>query len=47
MSDNELAKKKYVDDSLGCGKNLRINQTLEDYLTVSVGNDVFNLAKND
>ena len=46
-SDIELASKNYVDDSIGHGKGLRINQTLENYLKASVGNDVYNLTKND
>ena len=45
--DNELANKKYVDDSLGGGKVLRFNQTLENYWKVSVGNDKYNLTKYD
>ena len=31
-SDNELATEKYVDDSLGVGKILRFNHTLEKYI---------------
>ena len=44
-SDNELSNKKYVDDSIGEGTILRFNQTLENYLKVSVGNDTYNLTK--
>ena len=44
-SDNELANKKYVDDSIGSGNVLRFNQTLENYLKVSVGSDTYNLTK--
>ena len=44
-SDNELANKKYADDSLTGGNILRFNQTLENYLKVSVGNDTYNLTK--
>ena len=45
--DNELANKKYVDESIGEGKVLRFNQTLQNYLKVSVGNDTNNLTKDD
>ena len=43
--DNELSNKKYVDDSIREGTILRFNQTLENYLKVSVGNDTYNLTK--
>ena len=43
--DNKLSNKKYVDDSLGEGTLHGINQILENYLKVSVGNDVYNLTK--
>ena len=43
--DNELSNKKYVDNSIGEGTLLRFNQTLENYLKVSVGNDTNNLTK--
>ena len=43
-SDDELSNKKYVDDSIGEGTILRFNQTLENYLKVSVGNDTYNLT---
>ena len=46
-SDNELARKKYIDDSVGEGTLLRFNQTLSNYLKVSVGNDTHNLTKYD
>ena len=46
-SDNELSNKKYVDDSIGEGTLLRFNQTLQNYLKVSVGNDTYNLSKYD
>ena len=45
--DNELSNKKYVDDSIREGTILRFNQTLENYLKVSVGNDTYNLTKNN
>ena len=43
--DHELSNKKYVDDSIREGTILRFNQTLENYLKVSVGNDTYNLTK--
>ena len=45
--DNELSNKKYVDNSIGEVTLLRFNQTLENYLKVSVGNDIYNLTKYD
>ena len=44
-SDNEVANKKHVDDELNKNTILRFNQTLENYLKVSVGNDTYNLTK--
>ena len=38
-SDNELASKKYIYDELDKNTVLRFNQTLQNYLKVSVGND--------
>ena len=46
-SDNEVSNKRYVDDSLGENKLLRFNQTLTNYLKVSVGNDTYDLTKYD
>ena len=46
-TDNELSNKKYVDDSIGEVTILRFNQTLQNYLKVSVGNDTYNLTKYD
>ena len=43
--DYELSNKKYVDDSIAEGTIVRFNQTLENYLKVSVGNDTYNLTK--
>ena len=45
--DNELGNKKYIDDELDKNTVLRFNQTLENYLKVSVGNDTYNLTKYD
>ena len=46
-SDNELASKKYIDDELDKNTVLRFNQTLQNYLKVSVGNDTYNLTQYD
>ena len=46
-SDNEVTNMKYIDDSVEEGTILRFIQTLENYLRVSVGNDVYNLTKYD
>ena len=45
--DNELANKKYIDNELDKNTVLRFNQTLQNYLKVSVGNDTYNLTKYD
>ena len=45
--DNELSNKKYVDDSIAEGTIVRFNQTLENYLKVSVGDDIYYLTKYD
>ena len=44
--DNEI-KKKFVDDSIGEGRKVRFNQTLQNHLKVSVGNDTYSLTKYD
>ena len=44
-SDNELANKKYIDDELDRNTVLRFNQTLQNYLKVSVRNHTNNLTK--
>ena len=44
-SDNEVSNKKYVDDELDKNTIVRFNQTLENYLRVSVGRDICNLTK--
>ena len=44
---NEMANKKYIDDSIGKGTLLRFIQTLQNYLKVSVGNDTHILTKHD
>ena len=45
--DNELANKKYIDDELDKNTVLRFNQTLKNYLKLSVGNDTYNNTKYD
>ena len=46
-SDKELVNKKYLDSELDKNTVLRFNQTLENYLKVSVENDTYNLTKYD
>ena len=41
--DNEITNKKYVDDELDKNTIIRFNQTLENSLKISVGNDIYNL----
>ena len=43
--DNELANKKYIDNELNKITIVRFNQTLQNYLKVSVGNDTYSLTK--
>ena len=45
--DNHVSNKKYIDDQLDKNTILRFNQTLANYLKVSVGNDIYNLTKYD
>ena len=45
VSDSEVSNKKYVDDELDKNTIIRFNQTLENYLKVSVENDVYNHTK--
>ena len=46
-SDNEITNKKYVDDEVDKNTILRFNQTLQNYLKVSVGNVTYDLIKNN
>ena len=46
-SFNELANKKFVDSSIGEGNVVRLNLTLQNYLKVSVGNDIYHITKFD
>ena len=43
--NNHACNKKYIDDELDKNTVLRFNQTLENYLKVSVGNDTYILTK--
>ena len=43
--DNHVSNQKYIDDELDKNTIVRFNQTLENYLKVSVGNDIYNLTK--
>ena len=45
-SDNEFSNKNFIDDELNKNTNVRFSRTLSNYLKVSVGNDLYNLAKN-
>ena len=45
--DNEVTNKKYIDDELDKNTKIRFNQTLQNYLKISVGNDTYNLTKNN
>ena len=44
-SDDELVNKIYLDDELDKNTIVRFNRTLENYLKVSVGNDIYNLTE--
>ena len=46
-SNNELVNKKYIDNELDKNTIVRFNQSLQNYLKVSIGNDTYNLTKND
>ena len=37
--DDEIANKKYIDDSIGESTIVTFNQSLQNYLKVSFGND--------
>ena len=43
-ANNELANKKNIDDELDKNTILRFNQTLQNYLKVSVADDTYNLT---
>ena len=44
---SEVSNKKYIHNSIQEGTLHRFNQTLQNYLKVSVGNDTYNLTKYD
>ena len=46
-SDNEFSNKRYVDDSIKKRTLLRFNQTFQNYLKASAGNDTYILSKYD
>ena len=39
-SDNEVPNRKNIDDEIDKNTGIRFNQTLENYLKVSIGNDI-------
>ena len=45
--DKHVSNKKYIDDELDKNTIVSFNQTLQNYLKVSVGNDTCNLTKYD
>ena len=42
---NELANKKYIDDEFDKNTLVRFNQTLQNYLKISVGSDTYNFTE--
>ena len=47
ISDNETVNKKYVDNEIDINTVLTFNQTPQNYLKLSVGNDTYILTKYD
>ena len=45
--DDHVKSKKFIDDELDKNTIVRFNQTLQNYLEVSVGSNTYNLTKND
>ena len=45
--DNHVSNKNYIDDQLDKNTIVRFNQTLQNYLKVSVGNKIYNLTEYD
>ena len=43
IDDNHVSNKKYIDSELHKNTIVRFNQTLQNYLNISVGNDTYNL----
>ena len=46
-SDDEVSNEKYIDSDLDKNTILRFNQTLQNYLKISVGYDIYHLTKYD
>ena len=46
-SENQVSNKKYIEDELDKNTIVRLNQTIQTYLKVSVGSDTYNLSKYD
>ena len=47
IDDNHVCNKKYIDDELDKSTIVRFNQTLQNYLKVSIGSDKYILTKYD
>ena len=45
--DNHVSNKEFIDNELDKKTIVRFSQTLQNYLKVSVGNDTYNLTKNN
>ena len=45
--DNHVSNKKYIDDELDKNTIVKFSQTLQIYLKVSVGKDIYNLTEYD
>ena len=45
--ENHVSNKKYIDDELDKNTIVGFSRTLQNYLKVSVGNDIYNLTKYD
>ena len=43
--DNHVCNKKYIDEEIDKNTIVRFNQTLTNYLKISVGNDIYHLTK--
>ena len=44
-SDDEVSKKRYIDIEIDKNTIVRFNQTLQNYLQISIGNSMYNLTK--
>ena len=47
ISHKEFSNKKYIDDKIDKDTIFRFSKNLQKYIRVSVGNNIYNLAKND